>query len=80
MVLSGDAEKVGEARKALRAEGAKAIRLPVAGAFHSPLMEPAVPGYRDALAATEFTAAPRAPSPASPPPPSTTSAPTCWRR
>jgi [acyl-carrier-protein] S-malonyltransferase len=54
MVLSGDAEKVGEARKALRAEGAKAIRLPVAGAFHSPLMEPAVPGYRDALAATEF--------------------------
>jgi [acyl-carrier-protein] S-malonyltransferase len=55
MVLSGDAEQVGEARKALRAEGAKAIRLPVAGAFHSPLMEPAVPGYRDALAATEFT-------------------------
>ena len=47
MVLSGDTEKVGEARKALRAEGAKAIRLPVAGAFHSPLMEPAVPGYRD---------------------------------
>lgn len=57
MVLSGDSEKVGEARKALRAEGAKAIRLPVAGAFHSPLMEPAVPGYRDALAATEFAAA-----------------------
>lgn len=57
MVLSGEAEKVGEARKALRAEGAKAIRLPVAGAFHSPLMEPAVPGYRDALAATEFSAA-----------------------
>jgi malonyl CoA-acyl carrier protein transacylase len=57
MVLSGDSEKVGEARKALRAEGAKAIRLPVAGAFHSPLMEPAVPGYRDALAATDFSAA-----------------------
>ncbi len=55
MVLSGDAEKVGEARKALRAEGAKAIRLPVAGAFHSPLMEPAVPGYREILDATEFT-------------------------
>ncbi len=54
MVLSGDAEKVGEARKALRAEGAKAIRLPVAGAFHSPLMEPAVPGYEEILAATEF--------------------------
>lgn len=57
MVLSGDSEKVGEARKALRAEGAKAIRLPVAGAFHSPLMDPAVPGYREALAATEFAPA-----------------------
>jgi [acyl-carrier-protein] S-malonyltransferase len=60
MVLSGDSEKVGEARKALRAEGAKAIRLPVAGAFHSPLMEPAVPGYREILDATEFTPAPSA--------------------
>jgi malonyl CoA-acyl carrier protein transacylase len=60
MVLSGDSEKVGEARKALRAEGAKAIRLPVAGAFHSPLMEPAVPGYKEILDATEFRAAPGA--------------------
>jgi [acyl-carrier-protein] S-malonyltransferase len=60
VILSGDAEKVGEARKALRAEGAKAIRLPVAGAFHSPLMEPAVDGYREILAQTEFTAAPGA--------------------
>jgi [acyl-carrier-protein] S-malonyltransferase len=60
MVLSGDAEAVGEARKALRAGGAKAIRLPVAGAFHSPLMEPAVPGYREILDATEFAAAPGA--------------------
>jgi [acyl-carrier-protein] S-malonyltransferase len=60
MVLSGDAEKVGEARKALRAEGAKAIRLPVAGAFHSPLMEPAVPGYREILDQTEFATAPGA--------------------
>jgi [acyl-carrier-protein] S-malonyltransferase len=60
VILSGDAEKVGEARKALRAEGAKAIRLPVAGAFHSPLMEPAIPGYREILDATEFVAAPGA--------------------
>jgi [acyl-carrier-protein] S-malonyltransferase len=60
MVLSGDAEKVGEARKALRAEGAKAIRLPVAGAFHSPLMEPAVAGYREILDQTEFSGAPGA--------------------
>jgi [acyl-carrier-protein] S-malonyltransferase len=60
VILSGDADQVGEARKALRAEGAKAIRLPVAGAFHSPLMEPAVPGYREILDATEFAAAPGA--------------------
>jgi malonyl CoA-acyl carrier protein transacylase len=60
VILSGDAEKVGEARKALRAEGAKAIRLPVAGAFHSPLMEPAIPGYEEILAATEFAPAPGA--------------------
>jgi malonyl CoA-acyl carrier protein transacylase len=56
LVLSGDAEKVGEARKELRASGAKAIRLPVAGAFHSPLMEPAVEGFAAALAATDFRA------------------------
>src|SRR6185437_5165869 len=60
VILSGDAEKVGEARKALRAEGAKAIRLPVAGAFHSPLMEPAIPGYKEILEQTEFSAAPGA--------------------
>ena len=60
VILSGDAEKVGEARKALRAEGAKAIRLPVAGAFHSPLMEPAIEGYREILGQTEFGAAPGA--------------------
>ncbi|HEX3736065.1 MAG TPA: ACP S-malonyltransferase [Solirubrobacterales bacterium] len=60
MVLSGEAERVGEARKALRAEGAKAIRLPVAGAFHSPLMEPAIPGYREILEATEFAPTPGA--------------------
>jgi malonyl CoA-acyl carrier protein transacylase len=55
LVLSGDAEPIGEARKRVRTDaGAKAIRLPVSGAFHSPLMEPAVEGYREALAATEF--------------------------
>jgi malonyl CoA-acyl carrier protein transacylase len=61
LVFSGDAEPIGEARKRVRTDaGAKAIRLPVSGAFHSPLMEPAVGGYREALAATEFTA-PRVP-------------------
>jgi [acyl-carrier-protein] S-malonyltransferase len=58
LVLSGDAEPIGEARKRVRGDaGAKAIRLPVSGAFHSPLMEPAVDGYREALAATEFAPA-----------------------
>jgi len=58
LVFSGDAEPIGEARKRVRGEaGAKAIRLPVSGAFHSPLMEPAVDGYREALAATEFAPA-----------------------
>jgi [acyl-carrier-protein] S-malonyltransferase len=61
LVLSGDAEPIGDARKRVRGEAeAKAIRLPVSGAFHSPLMEPAVAGYREALAATEFKA-PRVP-------------------
>jgi [acyl-carrier-protein] S-malonyltransferase len=55
LVFSGDAEPIGEARKRVRTDaGAKAIRLPVSGAFHSALMEPAVGGYREALAATEF--------------------------
>jgi [acyl-carrier-protein] S-malonyltransferase len=61
LVFSGDAEPIGEARRRVRTEaGAKAIRLPVSGAFHSPLMEPAIAGYRAALAATDF-AAPKVP-------------------
>jgi [acyl-carrier-protein] S-malonyltransferase len=60
LVLSGALEAVSEARKRLRAEGAKAIRLPVAGAFHSPLMAEASEGFAAALAETEF-ASPEAP-------------------
>src|SRR6201999_245544 len=41
-------------------EGAKAIRLPVAGAFHSPLMKPAIDGYRAILDETDFDDAPGA--------------------
>lgn len=60
VVLSGDAEQISAARRELRAEGAKAIRLPVAGAFHSPQMASAVEPFRVALDAVGF-AQPRIP-------------------
>jgi len=60
VVLSGAADSLSEARRELRAQGAKAIRLPVAGAFHSPQMEVAVAPFRAALDAVEF-AEPRVP-------------------
>lgn len=56
LVLSGPSDGIGEARKELRANGAKAIRLPVAGAFHSPLMAEAATAFRAALDAVEFSA------------------------
>lgn len=56
LVLSGPSDGIGEARKELRASGAKAIRLPVAGAFHSPLMADAAVAFRAALASVEFSA------------------------
>jgi [acyl-carrier-protein] S-malonyltransferase len=54
LVLSGGADSLSEARRQLRADGAKAIRLPVAGAFHSPLMAGAAEKFRAALAEVEF--------------------------
>lgn len=54
LVLSGGAEALTEARKELRASGAKAIRLPVAGAFHSPHMADAAKAFRAALDGVEF--------------------------
>jgi [acyl-carrier-protein] S-malonyltransferase len=56
VVLSGDVDALGEARRQLRAEGLKAIRLPVAGAFHSPLMASAADRFREALEEVEFRA------------------------
>jgi len=48
LVISGDVEAVNSACETLKTEGAKrALVLPVGGAFHSPLMEPA----REELAA-----------------------------
>jgi len=50
-VLSGDPPAVERAGEACKAKGAKrVIPLKVSGAFHSPLMEPAVSGLTEALA------------------------------
>ena len=60
-VISGDSAAVARAGDACRAAGAKRVLpLKVSGAFHSPLMAPAVPGLRAALEAAAF-AAPRFP-------------------
>ena len=55
IVLSGDADKMDAACEAAKAAGAKrAIPLPVAGAYHSPLMQPAQAGLAEALASVEL--------------------------
>jgi [acyl-carrier-protein] S-malonyltransferase len=54
-VISGDPDAVARAGEGCRARGAKrVVPLKVSGAFHSPLMEPAVPGLRAALAQAAF--------------------------
>jgi [acyl-carrier-protein] S-malonyltransferase len=54
VVLSGASDALSEARRAVRADGLKAIRLPVAGAFHSPLMAGAAEKFRGELDAVAF--------------------------
>lgn len=50
LVVSGEVAGVERAMELAKAAGARrAVRLNVSGAFHSPLMEPAVAGLRDAL-------------------------------
>jgi [acyl-carrier-protein] S-malonyltransferase len=54
-VISGDPAAVSRAGEACKTRGAKrVVALKVSGAFHSPLMVPAVDGLREALAATDF--------------------------
>jgi [acyl-carrier-protein] S-malonyltransferase len=54
-VLSGDPAAVDRAGEGCKARGAKrVIGLKVSGAFHSPLMQPAVPGLEQALGAAGF--------------------------
>src|SRR5256714_11290728 len=56
VVISGEITGVERAMELAREAGAKrAIKLPVSGAFHSPLMEPAIVGLTDAIATSAFT-------------------------
>jgi [acyl-carrier-protein] S-malonyltransferase len=54
IVLSGSTAAIERAEEAARTKGAKAIRLRVAGAFHSPLMRPALDPVREAISRVEF--------------------------
>lgn len=56
IVISGEVDGVERAMEMAKAAGARrAVRLNVSGAFHSPLMEPAVNGLREALGAARFS-------------------------
>ena len=56
LVISGNIEAVNAACEKLKAAGAKrALVLPVGGAFHSPLMQPAKDELQAAIEATEFS-------------------------
>jgi len=56
LVISGETSAVQKACEALKAAGAKrALPLPVGGAFHSPMMEPAREELAAAISATTFS-------------------------
>ena len=56
LVISGNKEAIAEACEAMTAAGAKrALPLPVGGAFHSPLMQPAKDELQAAIEATTFS-------------------------
>jgi [acyl-carrier-protein] S-malonyltransferase len=57
LVLSGSVAALDEAERLLLDEKVRAKRLPVAGAFHSPLMEPAVEPFRQIVERTEVRSA-----------------------
>lgn len=54
-VISGSVPAIERAEELAKSMGArKVVRLDVAGAFHSPLMQPAVPAVREAIADLKF--------------------------
>ena len=55
-VVSGTLAAVERAEALARSRGAKALRLKVAGAFHSTLMQPAAPRVRKVISGLEFRA------------------------
>jgi [acyl-carrier-protein] S-malonyltransferase len=54
IVLAGDRERFDRAEEVASELGKRTIRLPVAGAFHSPSMVPAVAPFREALDEVEL--------------------------
>jgi [acyl-carrier-protein] S-malonyltransferase len=54
LVLSGALRSLDRAEELLRERKVRAKRLPVGGAFHSPLMEPAVAPFREVVERIEF--------------------------
>jgi [acyl-carrier-protein] S-malonyltransferase len=55
LVLSGSNDCIAAAEERLRDAGVRVKRLPVAGAFHSPLMEPAVEPFRAVVFETQVS-------------------------
>jgi len=56
IVISGAEDNLNQAMNLAKAKGApRAIRLQVSGAFHTPLMQPAVDGMAEAIAKLSFT-------------------------
>jgi malonyl CoA-acyl carrier protein transacylase len=53
LVLSGPGEAIEAAAHDAKEHGVRTVRLPIQGAFHSRAMAPAVPKFREALAAID---------------------------
>jgi malonyl CoA-acyl carrier protein transacylase len=54
LVVAGPESVLDDARRGARGAGMRAVRLAVRGAFHSPGLTSALPGFRAALAAVDF--------------------------